>query len=102
MVAEVHIGQTFTSIFFIGQSTLAKRGRTRLGKWSYPYVKHSTADVPIDPAILAVIGYHFIAKSKRKLKMPTRGSEAMRSDTRNQRLFCKICSFAWISKDCLR
>ena len=46
------------------------------GKRSYPY-----------PAILAAIGHHFIAKKKRKLKMPTRGSEAMRAETRNQRLF---------------
>ena len=40
-------------------------------------LKHSTTEFQIDPAMLAAIGRRFIAK-KRKLEMPTRGSEAAR------------------------
>ena len=43
--------------------------------------------IPIDPPILAAIGHRFIAKTKRKLNMPKRGSEATCAETRNRRLF---------------
>ena len=41
--------------------------------------------IPIDVAFLAAVGHRFIAKTKkRKLKMPTHGSEVTRAETRNR------------------
>ena len=46
-----------------------KRGLHKSGKHSYPYVKKSfkmqRGRIPIDPAILAAIGHHFVAKQKK-------------------------------------
>ena len=64
------------------QSMVAKRGLTN---WANVYVtksfKAQHGGIPIDPAILATIGHHFIAK------MLTHGSEATHAVTRNRSLF---------------
>ena len=70
------------------------------GKRSYPYVKKSFKTqhgrIPIDPAILPAIGHGFIAqKKKKKLKMPTSGSEATPAETRNRRLFFLLKVINW-------
>ena len=66
---------------------VAKRSLTNRANLHTPMsFKAQHSRIPIDPAILAAIGHHFIAK-KGKLKMPMRRSEAMCAETRNCRLF---------------
>ena len=69
------------------------------GKRSYPYVgkkslKTQRGRIPIDPAILAAIGYRFIAKKKKTFNMLTRGSEATRAcrPCRNRRLLLALAN----------
>ena len=54
--------------------------------------EHSTAAIPIDPSILAVIGHRFIAQ-KRTFKMPTRGSEAARAEPETRNRWGKVIFF---------